>query len=78
VTIKIINTLLWMRKQGYPESSLETTSRRLRMLSKECNLDDPEDFKDCIATRNGSNGYKDNLVKAYGYRVKVRAHIFPD
>jgi len=34
-----------MRNQGYPESFLKTMSRRLRMLSRESNLDDPETVK---------------------------------
>jgi len=60
-----------MKRQGYPESSIKTSSRRLRSLLKGCNLNDSEAVKDCIANKRISNGYKDNLVKSYDYYVKA-------
>ena len=68
---KIVNTLFWMKKEGYPESTLKATSRRLRNLSQFCDLDDPEDVKACIAKKNVSDAYKRNLARAYGYYTKV-------
>jgi ABC-type ATPase with predicted acetyltransferase domain len=73
LTGSILNTLFWMKKQVYPESTLKATSRRLRNLNRYCNLDDPEDVKACIAKKQVSNSYKRNLVRAYGYYAKVNA-----
>jgi integrase len=67
----IVETLLWMKRQGYPESSISVVGRRLRSLLKGCNLKDPKDVKRHIAEKSVSNGYKDNLVKAYDYYAKT-------
>jgi hypothetical protein len=34
-----------MKKIGYAESTIETTSQRLRQLAKYCNLKDPESVR---------------------------------
>lgn len=65
-----------MRGQGYPESSIKTTGRRLRNLAKYCCLDDPVSVKGVIAAKAVSSGYKDNLVKAYGYYVQCRGLVW--
>ena len=67
----IINVLFWMKKQGYAESTIRTTARRLKHLSSLCNLDDPERVKEVIASKECSEGYKRNLVNDYLYYLKA-------
>jgi len=58
-------------KQGYPETTLRLTARRLRHLSRFCDLDDPEAVKTHIAGMKVASSYKRNLVTAYSYYAKV-------
>jgi hypothetical protein len=55
-----------MKKDGYAESTIKTTGKRLRMMAREgVNLDDPDEAKEYIASKNSSNGYKEALCDAY-------------
>jgi len=56
-----------MKNDGYSEETIQTTSRRLRNLSKTINLDNPEEIKTHIASIQCSNSFKDNLVSAYNH-----------
>lgn len=56
-----------MKNNGYSEETIQTTSRRLRNLSKTVNLDHPEEVKTHIANMQCSNSFKDNLVSAYNH-----------
>ncbi|MCS7115109.1 MAG: tyrosine-type recombinase/integrase [Candidatus Bathyarchaeota archaeon] len=50
--------------------SIYFTSKALRFLAKNCNLNDPESVKAFIGSLNVSNGYKRNLCIAYNKYVK--------
>ena len=60
-----------MKKNGLSDYSIRFTSKALKFLSKNCNLNDPENVKSFISSLNVSNGYKRNLCIAYNKYVKV-------
>jgi hypothetical protein len=59
-----------MKAQGLSENTLKIVSYRLKVLSKHCDLDDPEQVNAFIANLRGSNNYKGTFVKSYAYYVK--------
>jgi len=65
ISERVFNTLWQMRKDGYAESTLEATSRRLRMIEKSVSLDDPEAVKGYLAMKQGKPSYKEGLADAY-------------
>jgi integrase len=67
----IFKTLLEMKKNGLSDYSIRFTFKALKFLSKNCNLNDPENVKSFISSLNVSNGYKRNLCIAYNKYVKV-------
>ena len=48
---KIFNVLWQMKKDGYAESTIKATGRRLRMIAKSVPLSDPEAVKEYIAEK---------------------------
>ncbi|MFB0514516.1 MAG: tyrosine-type recombinase/integrase [Candidatus Bathyarchaeia archaeon] len=54
-----------MKKNGYADTTIKATGKRLRHLQAKCNLKDPEDVKAFIATKQCSNAHKESLVEAY-------------
>ncbi len=54
-----------MKKNGYAETTIKATGKRLRHLQENCNLKDPEDVKGYIANKQCSNAYKETLIEAY-------------
>ncbi|NWG11178.1 site-specific integrase [Candidatus Bathyarchaeota archaeon] len=54
-----------MKKQGYAESTIVATGKRLRNLSRHCDLTSPESVRAFIADKQCSNGFKESLVEAY-------------
>ena len=60
-----------MKKNGLSDCSIRFTFKALKFLSKNCNLNDPENVKSFISSLNVSNGYKRNLCIAYNKYVKV-------
>jgi integrase/recombinase XerD len=54
-----------MKKNGYAETTIEITAKRLRMMAKHVNLDEPEKVKEYIAFKECSNTYKEGLVICY-------------
>ena len=67
---RILNLLLHLRKQGFRYSTLDGFSRRLRAISNNSDLDDPESVKEYIARLECSEGYKGNLVNCYNHYVR--------
>ena len=67
---KIFNTLWQMKKDGYAESTIRVTGKRLRMIAKTVDLDDPESVKGYVANKNSSNGYKEALCDVYDRYAK--------
>ena len=61
-----------MKKEGYAESTIAGTGKRLRMIAKSVNLNDPETVKEYIASKNTSNGYKEALCDVYDRYVKYQ------
>jgi len=60
-----------MKKDGYAESTIKTTGKRLRMMAREgVNLDDPDHVKEYIAAKESSNGYKEVLCDVYDRYAK--------
>ena len=66
----IFNTLWEMKKNGYSEETIKTTSQRLKRLVQNVNFNDPEEVKGWIANHQCSVGYKCGLVDCYDRYVK--------
>ena len=60
-----------MKKNAYANSTIEATAKRLKHLSKYCNLDNPENVKVFIANKQCSNGFKESLIEAYALYCKA-------
>jgi len=54
-----------MKKEGFAEITIEITVRRLKMMAKDSNLDDPENVKEYIANKQCSNAFKEGLTTCY-------------
>jgi len=67
---RIFKTLWEMKKSGYAQSTIETTSQRLKTISKFVDPDDPEEVRGWIANHECSIGYKCGLVDAYDRYVR--------
>jgi len=50
---------------------LRSVSYKLKFLSKNCDLDDPEKVKEVISNKQCSESYKVSLVKAYNYYATI-------
>jgi hypothetical protein len=67
---KILNVLWELKKRGYAEKTIEGYSKRLKMLGKHIDLDNPENVKVFIANQaHWSNAYKESCVNAYTHYV---------
>jgi integrase len=51
--------------------TIKNVSKKLDVLAKHTNLDDPEAVKTFVATSNLNEGYKRNLIMAYEHYVKM-------
>jgi len=60
-----------MKKNAYADSTIEATCKRLKHLSKYCNLDNPENVKVFIANKQCSNGFKESLIETYALYCKA-------
>lgn len=68
---KVLNVLRKLKRGGYAETTIKGYSKRLKMLTKHVNLDNPEAVKSYIATQNNwSNAYKESCVNAYSHYVR--------
>jgi len=66
-----LNVLWELKKRGYAETTIKGYSKRLKMLTKHVNLDNPEVVKTFIATQsNWSNAYKESCVNAYSHYIR--------
>jgi len=59
-----------MKKNGYADTTIEATGKRLRHLQKNCNLKEPEEVKGYIANKQCSNAYKESLIETYAILMK--------
>lgn len=63
---KIFEVIWNLRKKGYAESTVKGYSKKLRLLSKSINLDDPESVNRFIANnKEWKNSFKETVVNAY-------------
>jgi integrase len=68
--MNIVNTMLWMKKNAYEETTIRKVAKLLRNLQRNCNTKDPETVKLYIAKKTTSNGHKENLVEAYAIHLR--------
>jgi hypothetical protein len=61
---------LKLKRDGFAESTLKGFSKWLRLLSVNCDIDNPEAVKDFIANLNRTTDYKRNLVASYDHFAK--------
>lgn len=62
---KIFNTIWQMKKHHYAKTTIAVTDRRLRLIAKTANLDNPEEVTECLANMQVKNSYKESLASAY-------------
>jgi len=68
--MNIVNTMLWMKRNAYEESTIRKLAKLLRHLKRDCNTADPEAVKLFIAEKTCENGHKENLVEAYAIYMR--------
>ncbi len=63
---KVVNYMLWLRKQGYAESTIFDRVKIMKYLARNSNIDDPEAIKETIANKESwSPGRKEIVVECY-------------
>jgi integrase len=63
---KVVNYLLWLKKQGYAESTIFSRVKIIKYLAKTSNIDDPEAIKELIAKKESwCLGRKEIVVECY-------------
>jgi len=60
-----LNLLIQLKNDGQAETTIETVSKRLKVISKQADLTNPEAVKQFIANHTCSNTYKMLLAKTY-------------
>jgi integrase len=56
-----------MKKNAYADSTIKAVNKRLKHLERYCNLENPENVKGFVASKNCSNGFKESLIESYEY-----------
>jgi integrase len=59
-----------MKKNGYSESTIEATGKRLRNLERNSDLSDPESVKGYVANKECTNGFKETSIETYDFFVR--------
>jgi integrase len=54
-----------MKKDHLADSTIEVTDRRLRLIAKKVNLNDPDKITEYLANKEGKKGYIESLSSAY-------------
>lgn len=62
---KIFGALWSMKKDGFADVTIRVTDRRLRMMAKCVDIDDPEKVRGYLARKEGKNSYLEGLVDSY-------------
>ena len=71
---KVFNVAWNLKSNGYSSRTIEGISKRLKMLAKRTDLDNPEGVKSYIANQETwSNAYKECVVNAYVHYVRMYA-----
>jgi len=66
----LINTMLWMKKEAYEDSTIKCVAKRLAHLARYSTLADPEAIKTFVADKQCSNAYKESLIEAYAINMR--------
>jgi integrase len=66
----LLNVLIKLESNGLELSTIKTIEKRLTILSKHADLNNPEQVKKAIAKFGKSNGYKNSLTVAYNHYCK--------
>jgi hypothetical protein len=69
-SINIVNTMLWMKRNAYQESTIAKVAKLLRHLKRRCNATKPEEVKLFVAEKNCSDGHRENLIESYACYMK--------
>ena len=64
-TENILKILWELKKSGKAPDTIKNINKRLKRLSKNCDLNNPENVLNFVATLDRKNGYKRNLIMAY-------------
>jgi hypothetical protein len=67
--MNIVNTMLWMKRNAYQESTIAKVAKLLRHL-RNCNTTKPEEVKLYMSRKNCSDAHKENLIEAYACYMK--------
>ena len=62
-SINIVNTMLYMKRNAYADTTTKKVAKLLRHLKKKCNTKQPEEVKLYIANKTRGNGHKQNLIQ---------------
>ena len=54
-----------MKKDHLAQTTITVTDRRLRLIAKTVNLNDPDKVTEYLANKEGKSGYIDSLTSAY-------------
>ena len=68
---KILKVLWEMKKNGKAKDTIKNVAKALKVLAKNCDLDNPDSVKTFIAVLDRKNGYKRQLCYSYNCYVKV-------
>ena len=63
-TPTILSVLLSMKKEGYSEATLRFVSKALKFPNDNCDLNNPENVKEFIASYDSASSYKRTLCYA--------------
>ena len=68
--MNIVNTMLWMKRNAYQESTIAKVAKLLRHLRRKCNTGKPEEVKLYVSRKPCSDAHKENLIEAYACYMK--------
>ena len=67
---KIFQVIWELKKQGLSPYTIENINKRLKVLSKKCDINNPEQVREYVAKINQKDGYKRALCYAYNKYVQ--------
>jgi integrase len=70
VESSILDVLWDMKKNGYSKYTINYTRQALQLLSKHCDLGDPESVKEFISEHDTTTSYKRNLCYSYEHYLE--------
>jgi hypothetical protein len=62
---EILNTIIGMKRDHLADTTIEYTVRRLKLISKHANLNNPKEVTDYLANIKGKNSYKEAVAYTY-------------